>query len=272
MVETFGGKRPYRGQVGAVVLDWEGTVMDAGCFGTIQPYIDTFNQNWVAMSSEDVREFVGLSCLDQLAALLQSEPVSAKWLEVYGAAPSEHDFERLHRSIARTISSDLIHYSDLAPGLLEAVSEFRERGIKIGSTSSYVLDEMEGLVEAGRERGFEPDSIVCSTDVPAGRPYPWMCYQNAINLEVYPLEAVVKIAGTIPGIREGLNAGMWTVAVLQGSSLVGLMQDEAELQGSVEEAGRRFSEVGAHFVVADLRGCAEVIDRINEKLKVGERN
>jgi phosphonoacetaldehyde hydrolase len=277
MVETFNRKKPFRGRVRAVILDWAGTAIDFGCFGSIQPFIDTFNQNWVETSSEQIREYAGLSCWDHLLALLQTEPVSAKWLEVYGSPPSEHDLERLHRSIERMVSSDLIHYSDLVPGLPEVVFELRKRGIKIGSTSSHGSHEMEPLIEAVREKGFAPDAIVCSSDVPAGRPYPWMCYQNAISLEVYPLEALVKIGGTVSGIQEGLNAGMWTIAVMQTSSILGLSQDEidrmdqAEFRLKLDRAGKKFSDVGAHFVVSGIMDCLEIIDRINQKLKLGER-
>ena len=53
-------------------------------------------------------------------------------------------------------------------------------------------------------RGDEPDCVVCATDVPAGRPAPWMIYENAKRLGGYPMEALVKIGDTVADIEEGL--------------------------------------------------------------------
>jgi phosphonoacetaldehyde hydrolase len=275
MMEAFSLKKPYRGRVRAVILDWEGVAVDFGCLETIQPFIETFAQNWVEVTPEEIREHVGLSYWDQLAAMLQSGPVSAKWLDIYGSPASEHDLERLYRSIEQAASPDL--HSDLVPGLLETVAEFRKREIRIGSTSSLGAYMMEPLAEAAGEKGYRPDAVVCVSDGPAGRPHPFMCYKNAIDLGVYPLEAMVKIAGTVPGVQEGLNAGMWTVAVTRSSGLVGLTRDEmanmdpAAVEDKLEEAGKVFAGVGAHFVVKDLSECLEVVDGINWELEGGER-
>ena len=45
---------------------------------------------------------------------------------------------------------------------------------------------MAMLKEEASQRGYGPDSPVCAGDVPAGRPEPWMCLENAKNLGVYP--------------------------------------------------------------------------------------
>jgi len=83
------------------------------------------------------------------------------------------------------------------------VAEQRKRGIKIGSTTGYTREMMDLLLAEAARRGYEPDSTVCATDVPAGRPEPWMCLQNAQELGVYPMEACVKIGDTLPDIEEG---------------------------------------------------------------------
>ena len=90
--------------------------------------------------------------------------------------------------------------------LAVAVADFRKRGLKIGSTTGYTGEMMKLLLGEAKKRGYEPDSSVCATDVPAGRPEPWMCLQNAMNLQTYPMEAFVKIGDTLPDISEGLNA------------------------------------------------------------------
>src|SRR5207245_9659191 len=103
--------------------------------------------------------------------------------------------------------------SDLKPGTREPGADFRRRGLKIGSTTGYTTEKMKVLLSEAKRRGYEPDSSVCAAQVPEGRPHPWMCLQNAINLQVYPMEAFVTVGDTLTDISDGLNAGMWTIGL-----------------------------------------------------------
>ena len=101
-------------------------------------------------------------------------------------------------------------------------------GLKIGTTTGYNAEMMRVLAAEAARRGFEPDCIVTSDMVPEGRPAPWMALKAAAELGVYPMCAIVKIGDTIPDIQEGLNAGMWTIAVAATGNELGLSQPEAE--------------------------------------------
>lgn len=102
------------------------------------------------------------------------------------------------------------------------MAELRSRDIKIGSTTGYLTEMMEINQRDAKHQGYEPDSTVCAADVPAGRPYPYMCLQNVINLGVTTVEACVKVDDTVPGVEEGLNAGMWTIGLAVSGNEVGL--------------------------------------------------
>ena len=55
-----------------------------------------------------------------------------------------------------------------------------------------------------------------------------MCLQNVINLGVSPVNACVKVDDTIPGVEEGLNAGMWTVGLAMSGNEIGLSLKEVQ--------------------------------------------
>ena len=64
-----------------------------------------------------------------------------------------------------------------------------------------------------------------------------MCVQNAMHLRVYPFEACVKVDDTLPGIDEGLNAGMWTIGLARTGNELGLNAEEiARLEPGVLQA------------------------------------
>ena len=85
---------------------------------------------------------------------------------------------------------------------------------------------MNVLVPEALRRGYQPDSIVCVSDVPAGRPEPWMALRSAMELHAYPPALCVKVGDTVPDIQEGLNAGMWTVTVALTGNELGLTTAE----------------------------------------------
>jgi phosphonoacetaldehyde hydrolase len=103
-----------------------------------------------------------------------------------------------------------------------------------------------------------------------------MCYQNAIALQVYPLEAMVKIGDTVSDIQEGLNAGMWTVGVTQSGNCLGLTPDQIERLDKVELARRlqaienTMREAGAHYVADGIWSCLPIIRDIDKRLAHGE--
>jgi phosphonoacetaldehyde hydrolase len=171
----------------------------------------------------------------------------------------------------------LSEYSALIPGALEAVAECRRRGYKIGSTTGYLPEMMEINLRDAKLQGYEPDSTVSAGQMPAGRPYPFMCWQNAINLEVWPVEACVKVDDTLPGVEEGLNAGMWTVGLAVSGNEVGLPLEEwraladDERTKKRDHAYRRMWGSGAHYVVDSIADLVPCLDDIEKKLAAGEK-
>jgi phosphonoacetaldehyde hydrolase len=171
----------------------------------------------------------------------------------------------------------LSEYSALIPGALEAVESMRARGMKIGSTTGYLRDMMEINLRDAKRQGYEPDSTVCASDVPAGRPYPFMCLQNVINLQVSPVAACVKVDDTAPGVEEGLNAGMWTVGLAMSGNEIGLPLKEVEALDPEERDRRRqraytrLHQAGAHYVVDSLAEVMPCLDDIETRIARGER-
>jgi phosphonoacetaldehyde hydrolase len=104
-----------------------------------------------------------------------------------------------------------------------------------------------------------------------------MCLQNAINLGVDCVAACVKVDDTIPGVEEGLNAGMWTVGLAISGNEVGLSlkdwqalpQDEQKVRR--ERAYRRMLQSGAHYVVDTIADLMPCIEDIETRIRRGER-
>jgi phosphonoacetaldehyde hydrolase len=220
---------------------------------------------------------MGLMKKEHLRAILARPSAGEAWQAVHGKPASESDVEALFDDFVALQTPVLADYADPIPGLLDVLKELRGRGIKIGSTTGYLSDMMAVLGPEAARRGYAPDCIVCPDQVPAGRPYPWMCYQNAIQLGVYPNEAIVKVGDSLPDIEEGLNAGMWSVGVALTGNLLGMSQAEVDALTAEERQAARariadqLYRAGAHEVIDGIWDLPLALARIEHWLSQGER-
>jgi phosphonoacetaldehyde hydrolase len=275
MEYTF--KRIYKGQVKMVVLDWAGTTIDYGCYAPAVVFIEVYKNKGVEITMEQARRPMGLYKREHIQAIGEQEEVAKLWQKVHGRAITEADIDEMYINFQPLQLASLANYADLIPGTLDTVAYLREKGIAIGSTTGYFTEAMELVKKEAAKRGYVPDNSVCATQVPAGRPAPWMLIQNMVDLGIYPPEAVVKVDDTKPGISEGLNAGAWTVGLAKTGNEVGLSLAEinalspAELEPMLAKARLGLAKMGAHYVVDSIADLPAVIEDINRRLARGER-
>lgn len=264
--------------VTAVIFDWAGTVVDHGCRAPVAAIQEVFAKAGVPVEVADVRLSMGLAKRDHIREILALPNVAEAWQAARGATPGDEEAEELYFDFLPIQTACLADYSHLIAGVPEAAEGLRSRGIMIGSTTGYTREMMSLLVDYAREQGFTPDCVVCPEDVPGGgRPEPWMCYLNAIRLEVRPLWSMVKIGDTPSDIEEGVNAGMWTVGITRTGNEAGLTEEEWEALSEeeraevIERAEKRLTEAGAHYLIESAADCLEVIDDIAERIAANER-
>jgi len=272
----FSYQRSYRGTVKAVILDWAGTAVDYGSFAPTAVFLRLFANEGVRITTEDARSGMGLMKKDHLRTILARPSVADAWKVAHGAPYCEADIDALFENFVPMQSSVLTEFAQPIPGLLSVVNNLRARDIKIGSTTGYIRSMMDVLAPKAKENGYQPDCIVCPDEVPDGRPYPWMCYQNAIQLNIYPMQAMVKVGDTLVDIEEGLNAGMWTVGLSQTGNLLGLSESEVKALSPAERkaANQRISDqlyqAGVHYVIEGIWDLPDVIHEIESRLAHGE--
>ena len=269
--------RSWRGPLQAIILDWAGTTLDYGCFAPAIVFMKVFQRFGVEISMQEARLPMGAHKRVHIQQIIRIPAVRQRWLQLHGKEPDEADVDAMFADFVPLQLGCLADYADLIPGTLEALDQFRSRGLKIGSTTGYTGEMMALLRQEAARRGYVPDASVCATDVPEGRPAPWMCLQNAMKLGVYPMESIVKVGDTLPDIHEGLNAGMWCVGLALTGNELGLSQvqvqamDPAELDLRRQAARRRMYQAGAHYVVDGIADVPALLDDMQARLRRGER-
>ena len=268
---------PYTGPVTAVVMDWAGTAVDHGCMGPAAVFADVFEAAGVPVSMAHARRFMGLAKKDHIRSMCALDQVAQAWKERHGALPGEADVDRLYQDTFTRMVDSIGKHARPIPGIVDMVEQLRSMGIKLGSCTGYVTEMMDVLVPRAQEMGYHPDAVFCSSDAPAGRPYPWMCYLNAVALQTYPMEAMVKVGDTVTDIQEGLNAGMWTVGISRTGNEMGLTLDDVnaldptERQHRIRDIENRFKAAGAHYTLETAADLIPVIQEISQRLARGDQ-
>ena len=89
--------------------------------------------------------------------------------------------------------------------------------------------------------------------------------------------AIVRATDTVPGVEEGLNAGMWAIGLAVSGNEVGLPLKEVKALPPAQFAQRRtraytrMLQAGAHYVVDDITGVMPCLDDIERRMALGER-
>ncbi|WP_428447658.1 phosphonoacetaldehyde hydrolase [Photobacterium nomapromontoriensis] len=263
----------------AVILDWAGTVVDFGSFAPTTIFVEAFRREYdFDISLAEARVPMGLGKWDHIKAVGELPEVNKRWQMKFGQPMQKSDIDKIYQTFMPLQIAKVGEHADLIPGAEATIAKLRAKGIKIGSCTGYPRIVLDALIPVAKTNGYSPDCAVATDDLPAGgRPAPYMALQNLITLQVDDVKACIKVDDSVPGISEGLQAGMWTVALLLSGNEAGLTQaqfeqaDEATLAAARTKAADVFAHSGAHYLIDTIANLSDVVADIERRLKKGEK-
>ena len=249
-----------------IIFDWAGTTVDYGCFAPVKAFIEAFEQYGITPTLEEVRKPMGMLKIDHVRTMLSMDRISGLWEEKQGRKWTEEDVQKVYELSESKILEIVHNYAEPKPYVVETVNKLREMGLKIGSTTGYTDEMMALVVPKAAELGYAPDCWFSPDSTnKKGRPYPYMIFRKMEKLELKDVSRVMKVGDTVADILEGKNAGLVTVGILEGSSVMGLTQEEYEAltpearETADKKAEQTYLEAGADYVVKDIRGILDLI-------------
>ncbi len=269
--------RTYRGPIRCVILDWAGTTMDFGCMAPAVVFRMVFEKAGVPISLEEARIPMGAHKKVHIGLICEIPSVRRRWVDVHDAEPTAEDVDRMFADFVPMQEACLSEYSQLIPGTLEVLSECRTRGYKIGSTSGYLPGMLAINLADAKAQGYDPDATFGAGDVKRGRPFPHMVLRNMLELDISPVQSVVKVDDTLTGIEEGLNAGSWAIGLAISGNEVGVpLADWEAFPEAVKQKHRdriypTMYQRGAHYVVDSIADLMPCLDDIEARMKRGDK-
>ena len=256
-------------KIKCVIMDWAGTAVDYGCFAPVAAFIEAFAEKGLIIDVVQTRKPMGLPKIQHIRELLSMPEVNEQFATRYQRAWTEEDVVELNRLFEKHLFASLENYTDPIPGVIPTLEKLRAEGLKIGSTTGYTREMMNVVLPAAQAKGYRVDYCATPNLLPAGRPAPYMIFENLIKLGVDSLDAVVKVGDTIADIKEGVNAKVYSVGVVLGSNEMALTEAEtkampaAELEARIADVKESSFAAGASYVILSMEELPALIERMN---------
>ncbi len=255
-------------RIKAVILDWAGTTVDYGSRAPTLAFRQVFKREGVAINDEEARLPMGMSKRDHIAAIAAMPRVAKAWKKKLGREIGKDDIDRMYAQFTPIQKELLAKHSEVIPGVVEAIQQCREWGLKIGSTTGYSRELMAIVAPLAAAQGYSPDVIVCSDDVAEGRPSPQMNIRAAELLGVSPLSNILVLDDTEVGCQAGKHSGCITVGVAKTGNMLGMSleeieeEDEEEIEDALIDVDWPMREAGANYVIPSVADLPDLIQQI----------
>ena len=172
-------------RIECIIMDWAGSAVDYGCFAPVAAFLKAFNEIGINITMEQARRPMGMAKIDHIRELFKMGGVGEEFEKLYHRPWNEQDVTDMNAKFEEYLFASLANYTDPIPGVIDTLNELRKQGIKIGSTTGYTQAMMDVVLPNAARKGYTTDKCVTPNDLPAGRPFPYMIYQNMIDLPTF---------------------------------------------------------------------------------------
>lgn len=263
-------------KIEAVIFDWAGTLVDYGCMASVEAYKEIFEGYGIKLKNDELRNGMGLDKTDHIRKILQIDRVSKLWLKKFKFEPNEGDVQEINRKFEKVI---LKYFENIEPKeyVKTTIDQLRDQGIRIGSTTSYTHEMVNVLMDITKKKKVYIDLVINSEDTKGqGRPNPYMIFKNMEKLGIGSVKNVIKVGDTVNDIKEGVNAGVYSIGVTDGSSEMGLSYEEfdalseREKEAKRDEVREKFKKAGAFYVMNNVKSLPYIVNAIQNNKTLPE--
>jgi phosphonatase-like hydrolase len=195
-----------------VVFDIAGTTLYDNDFVNIA-FRNAMQSSGYEVTQREVNDVMGLKKPQAIRMMLEKR------------MPSESITEQMIDDIHNVFLKNMIDFYKNDPDIkeIEGASQvfrtLKENGIKVALDTGFSRDITQTIIDRiGWERDGLIDASVCSDEVPAGRPHPYMIEKIMQQLGIDDVKAIAKVGDTPSDLEEGTNTGTrYVIGVTRGA-------------------------------------------------------
>lgn len=193
------------------MFDLAGTTVDDGGGAVLRCLVETAREYDLPGTPEELNDLMGLN-KREVFGLLAERKLGRDSQEADGLANNAlvSFADRIRAAYEKSLAP--------LPGVEDTFRFLRKRGIKVATDTGFDSEISNMIVERLDWPGRLVDVCVSSSDVPRGRPAPYMIFHAMSLLGVLDVHCVMKIGDSPSDLQEGWNAGcVEVIGVLSGA-------------------------------------------------------
>jgi len=265
------------------IFDLGGTIIDKYSITSLVCLKKAFSNKGINVKSSLIRKDMGLNKMEHIEELCQMDSIKQQWYKNYGNLISNKEKENIFKDFSKIQRKETIENMKVIPQTYNVIKKLQGMNIKIGATTGFDKEQTDRVKSILESNGVKLDNYVSSTCLEnPGRPHPYMIYENMKDLDLDDPRQIIKIDDTVTGIKEGLNAGCWSIGVARWSVNMnidsyeemnefekGLMKNNNysdnyyQLFKKINSSKQILEKSGAHYVVRNLGEIIKIIEDIN---------
>lgn len=193
-----------------VVFDIAGTtVSDKG--NVNQSFRDALATENIEVAEEEVDKLMGYRKIEAIARMVVQ----------YAPGMSESVQTEVIERIHDRFNEQMVHFytndTELKPLPFaeEMFQLLQDKGIKVALNTGFTRVITDAILKRlGWNKNPFINMVICSDEVPEGRPHPYMIQSIMLQLGIKEADRIVKVGDTEVDIREGQNAGCGLVVAI----------------------------------------------------------
>ena len=255
-------------KVKACIFDLGGTIVDRYSITPLKSLIETFKLYNINIRNDLIFKDMGINKRIHIGNILEDKYIFQKWFQEYKRNPDYNDVLKLY-TIFKTIQMEKSHKIDIIPETYNTFEFLKNDNIKIGTTTGFDKKNADIIGKVLNTNLCKVDNIVSSTCVEKSRPHSDMIYKNMRDLDVSNPKTMIKIDDTNIGIKEGKNAGLWTVGVARWSTYMNVLPENINNMNDVvigerlEKSKEKLKQSEPDFIIETLDELPNIIETIN---------
>jgi phosphonoacetaldehyde hydrolase len=255
-------------KVRACIFDLGGTIVDRYSITPLKSLIETFKLYNINIRNDLIFKDMGIDKRIHIANILEDKYIFQKWFQEYKRNPDYNDVLKLHQTF-KTIQIEKSHKIDIIPETYGIFEYLKKNNIKIGTTTGFDKKNADIIGRVLNTNICKLDNIVSSTCVEKSRPHSDMIHKNMIELGIVDPRTIIKIDDTNIGIKEGKNAGLWTVGVARWSTYMNVLPEnynnmnDIVIRERLESSKEKLKLSQPDFIIETLDELPNIIETIN---------
>jgi phosphonoacetaldehyde hydrolase len=233
--------------VSGVLIDKYGCLM----FNTVK---NLYKRHKIKIDEIDICKNIGLPLEGIIINTINIDSIGKQWYLNTGGNPNYMDIMSM-KDEGEKIQLELLKQNsiNILPNISDTFKEIKERKILTAITSELSECSLNNITKQLSNSNIRFNSVISRSNQD-----PFSIYTTMKRLDLYPARDVIKIDSTINGIKEGYNAGCYTIGVSNYSPLKNYMNEK--------DVKKKLLLAGANKVIEDISELPTEIDLIEEMI------